>query len=128
MKKMTGPQFIIKYRRWFIFIPLILSLLLILPLRNAKINTDLNSYFPENIPAKINQDKLEEIFGSNEPVILFIHADDILAKNTLERIRELNRVFSRKKEISRVISPFSLKNIRSEEGSMVVDPAVKRIP
>ena len=121
-------EYIIKHRKWFIVIPVVISLFMIIPLKNATINSDLNSYLPSDIHIKKNQDKLQEIFGSDEPVIIFIHTDDILKQSTLERIRALSKAFGRSSEFDKVISLFNLKDIKGEYGSMIVDPAVKRIP
>jgi predicted RND superfamily exporter protein len=101
---------------------------MVIPLRKATINSDLNTYLPSDIPEKINQDKLEALFGSSEPVILFFHSNDILNPKTLDRIQKLSKAFGRMKDFERVISLFDIQDIHSEEGSMVVDPAVKRIP
>ncbi len=128
MKPLIEINYIIKHRWWFIVVPLLISLILLIPLKNATINTDLNSYLPSDIPAKINQDKLQDIFGNNEPVILFFHTDDVLKKSTLERIKDLSKAFGRKKEFERVMSLFEMKDIRGDEGFMIVDPVVKRIP
>ncbi len=121
-------EFIVEHKWWFILIPVILCIILLIPLKDATINSDLNTYLPSDIPAKINQDRLQEIFGSDEPVIVFLHTDDVLNKNTLERLRALSKAFGRMKEFDRVISLFDLKDVKGEEGFMIVDPAVKRIP
>jgi len=128
MKKTPPIELVIRYRWWFIIVPVCLSIALILPLKKASINPDLNAYLPSDVPEKINQDKLEEIFGNSEPIVLFFHSDDILHQTTLERIRNLSKAFGRMNEFERVISLFDTKEIRGDQGFMNVDPAVKRIP
>jgi predicted RND superfamily exporter protein len=100
----------------------------IIPLTRVSINPDLESYLPQNIPPKANTDKIGEIFGNNEPVILVFETDDILSAATLSRIRDLSRAFNRMSEFDRVISLFDVKNIRGEGGVMIVDPVVKSLP
>ncbi|MDP2423620.1 MAG: MMPL family transporter [Bacteroidales bacterium] len=121
-------KFIVRFRWWLIIIPVIISLLMLVPLKNARINPDLKAYLPAGIEAKVSMEKMEEIFGKNDPVIIFFGADDVLNDATLERIQNLTRAFDRMKEFSDVMSLFKAKYVRGLEGSMVVDPVVKRIP
>ncbi len=125
---MEKKSFIIKYRLFLVIIPLIITLLMLLPLRFAKINPDLMDYLPEDIDSKINMDKIERIFGKYDPVIIFFKTDDILNSSTLTRLHKLNRHFNKQKEIKDVISLFETKYIRNENGIMLVDPAINRIP
>lgn len=125
---MNIERIIFRYKWVWILLPLILAAALLIPLRQARINPDLNTYLPDHIPAKVNLNKLEAAFGKYEPVILFLEADDILADSTLSRIKNLSREFNRSPEFEQVVSLFDSKNIRGENGSMIVDPVVKRIP
>ncbi len=120
--------FILKYRLWLVIIPILISILMLLPLRYARINPDLMDYLPEDIEAKVNMDKINNIFGEYDPVILFFESDDILSASTLERLYNLNKRFKRIREFDDVISLFESKNIRGEQGMMLVDPVVKKIP
>ncbi len=125
---METNNFIIRYRLWFIIIPVIITLLMALPLRNAKINPDLMDYLPDDIEAKIRLDTIESIFGKYDPVIIIFESDDVLNPATLKRIGDLNNHFSRMREFDDVISLFETKYIRGKHGMMLVDPAVRRIP
>jgi len=117
-----------KYRFWFISIPVLITLLMLLPVRNAKINPDLMEYFPDEIEAKLNIEKIEETFGKNDPVIIIFEAGDILNNNTLERIQKINSAFLKTQKFTDVISLFESKYIRGEEGMMLVDPVIIKIP
>ena len=121
-------QFIIKYRWWFIITPLVITVLASIPLLNTRINSDLETYLPDDTPSIINNNKLEAIFGDSDPVILIFEADDVLNLETLTRIKSLSKTFNTAAEFDGVISLFDTKNIKGEYGAMVVDPAVKRIP
>ncbi len=125
---MHPKNFIIKYRWVIISCTLLVVVASILPLTRVSINPDLESYLPQSIPPKANTDKISEIFGNNEPVILVFESEDVLSEATLSRIRDLSREFNRMSEFERVISLFDVKNIRGEEGVMIVDPVVKTIP
>ena len=56
-------QFIIKYRWWFIITPLVITVLASIPLLNTRINSDLETYLPDDTPSIINNNKLEAIFA-----------------------------------------------------------------
>ena len=125
---MRYENFIEKYRWWFIIIPLILTLLAAIPLLDTSINSDLEKYMPEHTPANIAKEKIDELFGNSDPIILIFETDDVLNENTLKRIKQLSRAFNRTKAFDGVISLFETKNIKGEDGAMIVDPVVKRIP
>lgn len=123
-----NPQFTIKYRKLLIVIPIIIALLMLIPLRDAHINPDLNAYFPEDLESRVNVERMNDIFGLNEMVIIILEADDVLNEGTLERLRNLTEGFSRMDEFNEVMSLFESKYIRGIDGSMVVDPVIQRVP
>lgn len=121
-------KIIIKYRWWFIITPIVITLAASIPLLQTRINSDLESYLPEDTPALINNAQLEELFGDSDPVLLIFETDDVLNQQTLERIKALSKAFKRRNEFDRVISLFETKSIKGVDGAMIVDPVVKRIP
>ena len=108
--------FIIKYRWWIIIITLILVSASFIPLTRVSINPDLESYLPDKIPAKVNTDKIAEIFGNNEMMILVFESDDVLNASTLKRIQALSREFNKMSEFNNVMSLFDARSIKGEEG------------
>ncbi|MBN1159222.1 MAG: MMPL family transporter [Bacteroidales bacterium] len=125
---MTPRNNIIRHRLWYIIVPAVITLAMLIPLRKARINPDLNAYLSDDIPAKINLDTIEKSFGKTDPVMLIFEAPDILSGKSLERIRDLSKAFGNMKEFDYVISLFDVKDIRGESGMMIVEPAVERIP
>jgi len=125
---MKYEKFIIKYRLWFIIVPVIITLLAAIPLLHTKINPDLEKYLPKNTPAMIAKAKTDSLFGNSDPVILIFETKDVLDASTLTRLKNLSRAFHKSKEFSGVISLFDTKSIKGEDGAMIVDPVVKRIP
>lgn len=119
---------IYRYRWLFIVAPLVIAIGLLIPLREARINPDLNAYLPDDMPAKQSIRRLDSIFGKYEPLLVFFETNDVLAAPTLERVRDLSGELHRNAAFSRVMSLFDVKNIRGEEGAMIVEPAVRRIP
>jgi uncharacterized protein len=125
---MQKGSFIIKYRWWIIITTVILVSASVIPLTRVSINPDLESYLPESIPAKVNTDKIAQIFGDQEMMILVFETDDVLKASTLKRIQALSREFNKMNAFDNVMSLFDARNIKSEGGSMVVEPVVKAIP
>jgi uncharacterized protein len=125
MKKFSNYY---KNRVLYIVLPVLISLAMLLPLRKAQINTDLMEYLPETFPERANLLKLEEEFGKYEPVVLFVESSDVLETACLERVKAISESLAIQSEIEEVLSVFNARNIHSEDGSMIVDPAVKRIP
>ncbi|PKP38463.1 MAG: hypothetical protein CVT97_01515 [Bacteroidetes bacterium HGW-Bacteroidetes-14] len=125
---MNGRSRLIRYRWPIIAATAIISLAALLPLFSIKINPDLESYLPDDIPSRINNEKIGELFGTKEQVLLVISCDDILAPETLERIDNLTNEFINMGGLSPVLSLSTARSIESMEGSMVVNPAVGFYP
>ncbi|HCX99301.1 MAG TPA: hypothetical protein DG754_04095, partial [Bacteroidales bacterium] len=125
---MNTNKFIARYRKWIIILPVIVTLLMLLPLSKAKINPDLMDYLPDGIEANINNEKLEEIFGKYEPILIIFKSDDVLSSETLDRIYQINNELKYSDLVDDVMSLFETKYIRGDEGSMLVDPAIRYIP
>lgn len=115
--------------KWIsILLPLLIALAMLIPLKQARINPDLNAYLPEDVPARQALNRLEEVFGKYEPILIFFETEDVLQAPTLERIKNLSKELNRSKEFTQIVSLYDVKNIRGEEGSMIVEPVIRRIP
>jgi len=125
---MKYEHFIIKYRWWFIIIPIIITVLAAIPLAKTKVNPDLEKYLPENTPAMLAKAKTDSLFGNSDPVILIFETTDVLNTETLTRLKSLSRAFHKANEFDGVISLYDTKSIKGAYGAMVVDPVIKRIP
>ncbi|MBN1622045.1 MAG: RND family transporter [Endomicrobiales bacterium] len=126
MKK--SSEFIVKYR-WFIIAAFILvPVLFATQIPRAVVEPNMKSMLPKHMAARIATDRIDEIFGGTEIIAIMIKTDDVLNPSTLKRIRKLNRKMKHVHNIDKVLSLFELKNIKGENGAMIVDPAVKEIP
>lgn len=125
---MVNRTFFIRYRWYITGMAAMLTVLMLLPLRQAKINPDLMEYLPDDIESKMNLDSLEAVFGHYDPVIIIFESPDILEESTLTRVRDINNLFQSYGEFDDVVSLFESRYIRGEHGAMLVDPVVRRIP
>ncbi len=119
---------IVRFRWPIIFGFLALAVVFGLQVPKAEINSDMKSQLPPGMESRVNTDAIDEIFGGTEMLMVLVHSEDVLAPETLERVKNLSRQMKRVKGVDKVMSLFELKNIKSGEGAMVVEPAVSRIP
>lgn len=121
-------MFIIRHRWWIVVITILIIAGSVIPLFNIKINADLESYMPDSMKSKVNNKQIGDVFGNEESLLIILESQDVLRSSTLKRIRDLSNAFSNMSDFEQVFSLFQTKNIRSEEGTMVVDPVVGNIP
>ncbi len=125
---MKSGGFIIKYRWWILGFSFILTLAFSIQLRNVNIDPDVSHYIPEKMTSRVNTEKIEDIFGGNEMLMIVFETDDVLRKETLSRIKSVSKSVKKLKATNKTLSLFDSKSIRGEKGAMIVEPAVKRIP
>ena len=94
----------------------------------AEIDPELENDLPLDFPSRVSMNMIEDIFGGNEMIMIVLTADDVLNPDTLRRTKEISKRMERLNHVDRVLSLFELKYIRGQDGEMLVDPAVKRIP
>lgn len=119
---------IIKYRWWIITISVLVTLGFSTLLLRLEIDPDLKNYFPKKMTSMVNTDKIEEVFGNQDLVMIIFESDDILKKETLERLKLVEKEISRIEGIKRTSSVFGSNRIYGEGGVMYVEPTVLRIP
>ena len=121
-------QFAIRYRWPIIVVFIAISVFMGSQMRNASMNSDMMTYLPEDMPSRVNKNKVEELFGGTEMIMLIVRADDVVNAQTLKRVKKFSSGMARIKGVDKVMSVFDLKYVRAEDGAMVVDPAVKKLP
>lgn len=125
---MRFEEFVIRRSKVIIILTAVITLISLFPVTQSKINPDLESYLPPSMNSRIHSDSIAEIFGEDEPVMIIFETDDVLNPSTLERIKLLTEEFERSDAFSRVYSLANAKNIRGEDGYMLVDPVITKIP
>ena len=119
---------IIQWRWFIIFAYIAITLVFASQIPRAKIDSDLKSMLPTDMESRINTDKIDEIFGGTDMLMVVIKADDVLRPETLKRVKNISRQMKRIKGVDKVLSLFELKSIKGEEEALIINPAVKRIP
>jgi hydrophobe/amphiphile efflux-3 (HAE3) family protein len=126
MEKLS--KFTIRFRWPIILFFLAISLFTGSQIKKATINSDMMTYLPEDMPSRVNKRKVEELFGGTEMLMLIVKSEDVINSSTLKRVHKFSREMSRIKGVDKVMSLFDLKYVRNEDGAMMVDPAVKKLP
>ncbi len=125
---MHDGNFLEKYRWWIIGVSVGITLFFAAWLPKLKNDPDINAMIPENMEARINTDKINEMFGSTEMVVILFQDRDILNGTTLKRIKKIVSKIKQVKGVTRTMSLFDARSIRGEAGAMIVNPAVQKIP
>jgi len=125
---MRSGQFILKYRWMIIILSLLISGAFGFQIFRAEIDPDLEAFLPSSMASRINTQKIEELFGGDELMIVLLEADDVLNEETLKRLKGIRRELRKADEFDKILSLFDVKNIRSEYGALLVEPAIRRIP
>jgi len=97
-------------------------------LLKLEIDPDLKNYFPKTMTSMVNTDRIEEIFGNQDLVMIIFETGDVLAEETLKRVKTVEKEIGRIEGIRRTSSVFGSNRIHGEEGAMYVEPTILRIP
>ncbi len=127
-KHLKKSMFIVRYRWIIISATILITAFTVFPLLDIRINADFESYFPETMLSRQNNNKINAVFGNEELLMVILSTSDVLKEETLLRIENLSNAFSVLPGIKRVFSLAQTKNISSDEGAMIIDPVLKQIP
>ena len=78
---------IIKYRWWIIAASLLLTVGFSMSLLKLEIDPDLKNYFPKTMTSMVNTERIEEVFGNQDMIMMIFEAEDILTEATLKRVK-----------------------------------------
>ena len=124
----TTADIIIKLR-WLIIIAFIaITAVFALQIPKAEVDPDIINQLPTDMPSRVSTDKIEELFGGTDMLMVLVKTDDVLNAETLTRVKKISKQMKRAKGVDKVLSLFELKHVKGENGAMVVNPVVKRIP
>lgn len=121
-------DFIIK-NRWFIIgfcLILGVGFGILIPL--AETDPEIRNYVPATMNSRIETDKIENEFGVQDMVVILFSDRSILDANSLKQIKDIDRDISRLEGVSNRISPFTIRNIKGDDGTMVAERLIKKLP
>jgi len=121
-------NFIIKYRWVIIAFSVLLGVGFGLLIPMAETDPEIRNYVPKTMPSRVITDSIEQDFGSQDMIVAIFSDTSVLTHSNLEQIKNVDRAFSRLEGISSRNSLYTARKIRSEDGMMIVDPLIGRIP
>lgn len=116
--------------RWPIIVAyLVVTAIFAARLPEIEIDPEIKNQLSPDMPARQDLRAIEERFGGGEMVMVVVEAPDVLAPATLDRARRIGEALAREDVVARVVSPFTLTDIRgSPDGMMLVEPAIDAVP
>ena len=121
-------HFIIKFRWWIIIACVVTGGLFAALIPLSETDPEIRNYIPETLSSRIETDRIEREFGTQDMVVILFSDSSILQPSDLRQIREVDRGLSHISEISDRISPFTIKTIKGEDGFMTADRLLRSIP
>ncbi|MCK5693944.1 MAG: hypothetical protein KAI08_13870, partial [Bacteroidales bacterium] len=102
---------LIKYRWWIIAASLLLTVGISTALLKLEIDPDLKNYFPKTMTSMVNTDRIEDVFGNQDIIMMIFEADDILNAATLKRVKAVEKAIDRMDGVKRTSSLFGSNHI-----------------
>jgi len=127
-------RFIIQWRIFFVLLPLLLSLLSLIPLRRLTIASSLGDFVPQHHPAIDVQQKLEKVFGGLNQVSIVIAARNgtIFQPEILEKVYRLTEdlYFTDRVNISRIngLAAHKMRNIQADANGFKITRLMPAVP
>lgn len=121
-------DFIIKYR-WIIIALCFLpgaGFGILIPL--AKTDPEIRNYVPATMDSRLQTDKIESEFGVQDMIVILFSDSCIIESKNLQQIKEIDRDISRLDGVASRISPFTMRSIKGEDGMMVAERLIKKMP
>jgi len=123
-------KFILRYPKSVILVSFFLTLILASGARKLRIDDNLKDMLPPDMPVRKALNKIEDIFGGSDVILLAIgnEQDTIFNQGTLEKIKQLNDSLEAMPGIRDVTSLVTLKHIAGEESGLEVTPFMEEVP
>ncbi|MCX6321421.1 MAG: MMPL family transporter [Bacteroidia bacterium] len=121
-------DFIIKYRWLIIGFCLAMGAGFGFLIPMAKTDPEIRNYVPATMNSRIETDKIESEFGVQDMVVVLFSDSCILDSDNLKQIKDIDRDISRLEGVSNRISPFTVRSIKGEDGMMVAERLIEKIP
>jgi len=121
-------SFSIRHPWLVISIFLLVTVYFALQIPKVQMDPSLEGLIPENMPSRVNLDKIEEVFGGTDAIMIILETDDILNGKTLKRAKRISDELESWKEVDKVNSPFTVQDVRGEGYMLIVEDAIEDIP
>jgi predicted RND superfamily exporter protein len=126
MKRFT--DFVVSFPKTTITVILLLTFFFGFEIKNIKVDPDITSSLPKNIPAKLLYDKMNKIFPSRDMVLLAYQTDSLFSVKSIGEIFYLTKSLRKIPGVYSVMSPTNVKLIKGAEDGIEVKEILSRPP
>lgn len=128
-----ATEFILKYSKLILFLLVLGTIGHIISIKkNARLETNLETYMPKDHPAFVYSDKAEEIFDIRDAIMIAIeNKDGIYNETTFSKIKALTKEIQKLDVVEDkddVLSLYTADNINGSEDGLEIEPFFKRVP
>ena len=117
-----------KYPRTIIALVIITTVLFGWKIPSIKMNPDIKAMLPQDFPQVISVQKLDEIFGGSEIIVVAVESDSLLSSVTLKKFENLQQDLEDIPGVNRVLSIYSVKEVLSSVEGFEVNNLLEEIP
>lgn len=119
---------ILKFPRTTIALALLVTVAFLRQIPDLQVDTNIKNMLPQNMPTIQALDKMEEIFGGSEIIVIAVQSDHLWEPGTLEYLSALSDTLSDLQEMDKVMSIFSAVNLESSDEGFSVKDLVETMP
>lgn len=117
-------SFSVRHPKWVVAIAILITLSFAVFIPALQKDPRIIALVSETEPSVLLRDKMEQIFGNSNLVLIQVTEDDIFAPNTLQHVTDVINDLESKAEIKDVHSIFSTKFLTGDDGSFKVGDLV----
>jgi len=124
-----------KLAKWIIRWPWItLGILLLITgvflagIPRLQIDNSVDSMLPDDHPARLLYDEVNDTFGGTDVMVIAVHSEDIFSEGTLSQVIELTETLQRLPGVDEVVSLSTAKRMDGEDGTLVVRELMPKAP
>lgn len=127
-KKFAG--FILRFPKSVIFVTFLFTLILATGARKLRIDDNLKDMLPSNMPSRIALDRIDDIFGGSDTVVIAIGSKQgtIFNPGTLAKVKQLSDALEAMPGIRNVTSLVTLKSVKGTGEGLEVTPFMEEAP
>ena len=123
-------KFVINHPKTTILIAFLITFLLASGIRNVSIEEDLKEMLPDNLPSRQALNKIDDIFGGSDVMLITIANEEetIFNKGTLAKIIAITDSMDVIPGVNKVTSLATAKHIEGQEWGLEVTPFLEEVP
>ena len=130
LKTITKRIFLLDahYPRSIIAFIILCTIFFIWKIPNLEIDPGLRSLVPEDHKIVKNMELAEDLFSSNEIIIIAVESDELLSEGTLSKFSSLHDSLENLSSVSRVASIYNHRYIVPDDGGFEIQNILEKIP